>query len=118
MGASAVTLGAYDIAMTDDSSDKIERVAKAIKEAWAGMGHMPCRSIRMRLWHWLGRQLRPLPAILTLIGRGGQARCGLRLINGDAVVCYNDAPPRGAAVKESRARHSRAKSRLAVKKDR
>jgi hypothetical protein len=27
--------------MTDDSREKIERVAKAIKEAWATMGHMP-----------------------------------------------------------------------------
>ncbi|MGB6657764.1 MAG: hypothetical protein WBE90_01355 [Xanthobacteraceae bacterium] len=27
--------------MTDDDRDKIERVAKAIKEAWAAMGHMP-----------------------------------------------------------------------------
>jgi hypothetical protein len=27
--------------MADESRDQIERVAKAIKEAWAGMGHMP-----------------------------------------------------------------------------
>jgi hypothetical protein len=32
-----------------DDREKIERVAKAIKEAWATMGHMHSRFIRMKL---------------------------------------------------------------------
>jgi hypothetical protein len=27
--------------MTDESRERLERVAKAIREAWAAMGHMP-----------------------------------------------------------------------------
>jgi hypothetical protein len=54
----------------------------------------------MRLWYWLGRQLRRLPAIATPIDRERAGSVWLhRSVNWDVVGCCYGAPPHGAAVK-------------------